>query len=174
MTSDESISAKEMFKDFVQIGVVVRDLEKAMKALSEVFGIGPFRTFTYPPPERKDIRLFYRGEESEFSHRLAFTEMGPIELELIQPLTGESTLTEFLNEHGEGVHHIRFNVPDVSPVIDYLNERGIKTTLSGDGLRPGTNWVHFDTQEEVGFTIEVMDVLPGTDGRTPRSLDEIS
>ena len=33
----------EMFNNFVQIGIVVRDLDRTVKALSEIFGIGPWR-----------------------------------------------------------------------------------------------------------------------------------
>jgi hypothetical protein len=112
----------------------------------------------------------YRGKPGRFSHRIAFTELGPVELEIVQPLEGESTLTEFLETHGEGLHHLRFNVQDVQQVIDYLAPHGIEPAMSGVGLRPGTTWMHLDTAEQVGFVIEVMNVLPGTDGRTPKVL----
>ena len=129
----------------------------------------PFAISPIPPNERTWKRT-YRGEPGDFSHRIAFTELGPVELEIVQPLTGESGLTEFLEEHGEGIQHIRFNVDDLQPVLDYLAGRGIEPLMSGTGLRPGTTWVHLDTADKVGFVIEVMNTLPGTDGRTPQKL----
>ena len=45
---------KKAFRDLVQIGVVVRDLDHTVKFLSEVLGLGPFRYITYPP-ERGDF-----------------------------------------------------------------------------------------------------------------------
>jgi hypothetical protein len=161
---------KEMFRNFVQIGVVVRDLDRTVQALSGLFGLGPFRYTTYPS-ERADMKTIYRGEPGQFSHRIAFTELGPIELEIVQPLTGESTLTEFLREHGEGLHHIRFNVEDVQAVLDYLAGKNVLPSMSGTGIRPGTKWVHLDTAEMIGFVIEVMNTLPGSDGRTPKVLE---
>jgi methylmalonyl-CoA/ethylmalonyl-CoA epimerase len=102
---------------------------------------------------------------------MAFTELGPIELELIQPLTGESIWADFLEEHGGGLHHIRFNVSEIEPVLEYLAGHGIEVTQIGSGLRPGTAWANFDTESKIGFTIEVMKALPGTDGRTPQIVD---
>lgn len=162
------VVASEMFHDFVQIGVVVRDLEKTTAALSEIFGMGPFRTIEWPPADRADIERHYYGEPGEFSARMAFTELGPVELELIQPLEGESIWADFLRERGEGIHHIRFNVPDIQPVIEYLNGHGIQAAQMGSGLRPGTTWANFDTQSQVGFVIEAMNALPDSDGRTPQ------
>ena len=164
-------AAREMFSDFVQIGVTVRDLDRTIKVLSEVFGLGPFRTIMWPPPDRDDFERTHRGEPSDFTARIAFTELGPIELEIVQPLTGESAHSEFLDEHGEGIQHIRFNVPDMQPVIEHLAGHGIEPVTSGSGLRPGTAWIHFDTSDKVGFTIEVMNVLDGVAGRTPQIVD---
>ena len=157
--------------ELVQVGIVVRDMDRTVKYLTEVFGLGPFRFVTYPPEGRTDMQLTYRGEVGHFSHRLAFTQLGPIELELIQPLEGESALTEFLREHGEGIQHIRFNTAELQPLLTYLSEKGVEPMMSGSGLRPGTKWVHMDTAAEAGFVIELMNVLPNTDGRTPLIVD---
>ena len=170
-TAPSGAPGKEMFSDFVQIGVIVRDLDRTVKVLSEVFGLGPFRTIMWPPPDRADFERIHRGEPSDFTLRVAFTELGPIELEIVQPLTGKSAHSEFLDEHGEGIQHIRFNVPDMEPVIESLAAHGIEPVMSGSGLRPGTVWVHFDTSDKVGFTIEVMNVLAGVEGRTPEIVD---
>jgi hypothetical protein len=56
-------------------------------------------------------------------------------------------------------------------VIKYLAGRGVGVAQMGSGLRPGTTWANLDTQHLVGFTIEIMNVLPGTDGRTPQIVE---
>lgn len=167
MMTNETISLGGAPCEFVQIGILVKDLDQTVKVLTEVFHIGPFQHIIYPPENRPDIQLDYRGEVGKFSHRLAFARLGQIELEIIEPLSGESTLTEFIREHGEGIHHIRFNTPDLDTSLAFLSQKGIQPMMSGSGLRPGTRWVHLDTQEQVGFVIEMMNVLPNTDGRTP-------
>jgi len=169
MNSDKTeTSPKEMFNDFVQIGVVVADLDQAMQHLIEIFGIGPFRVTDWPPEGRTDIQKFYYGKPGNFTARMAFTELGPVELELIQPLEGESIWGDFLREHGGGIHHIRFNVDKAEPVKEYLAENGIETAQQGSGIRPGTTWMNFASEDKVGFVIEIMNVLPGSNGRTPK------
>lgn len=165
------VNPKEIFNNFVQIGVVVADLDASIKNLSEIFGIGPFRVIDWPPEGRTDIEKYYHGQPGNFTARMAFTELGSVELELIQPMEGESIWADFLREHGGGIHHIRFNVDNTRPVQEYLSEKGIESAQHGSGIRPGTTWMNFDSEEKVGFVIEIMNVLAGTDGRTPQILN---
>ena len=172
MTDKTLVKPKEKFFDnFVQIGVVVEDLDKSIKNLTEIFGMGPFRVIDWPPADRSDIQKYYHGEPADFTARMAFTELGSIELELIQPVSGESIWDDFLRERGGGVHHIRFNVDDIQSVQSFLDEHGIISAQHGSGIRPGTTWMNFASEEQVGFIIEIMNVLPGTDGRTPQIED---
>jgi len=159
------------FKRFTQVGVVVRDLDHSVQALEMIFGIGPFRVIDWPPPDRPDMKKFYHGQPGNFTARMAFADLGNAELELIQPVEGESIWADFLHNHGEGIHHIRFNVDDIHPVIEYLAQHEITPAQQGSGLRPGTNWVNFGTEDQVGFVIEIMNALPWTDGRTPKFVD---
>jgi len=164
-------AAQKLFNDFVQIGVVVDDMDQSIKALTEVFGMGPFRVIDWPPAGRSDIERYYYDQPADFTARMAFTELGPIELELIQPVSGKSIWADFLAQHGPGIHHIRFNVLDLQPVVDYLAGHEIGIAQMGSGIRPGTTWANFDTEGRVGFTIEVMQALAGTSGRTPMIVD---
>ena len=113
----------------------------------------------------------YHGQPADFTARMAFAELGPIELELIQPLAGESIWADFLAEHGPGLHHIRFNVPEMEPVVAHLAGHNFDITQMASGIRPGTSWANFATEQLVGFTIEVMRPVPGTSGRTPALVD---
>lgn len=168
---DDVAAARQLFCDFVQIGAVVQDLDESIKVLSEVFGLGPFRVITWPPEGRTDIVKFYYGQPGNFTARMAFAELGPVELELIQPLTGESIWADFLAKHGPGIHHIRFNVPELEPVVAYLASHDIGIAQMGSGIRPGTSWANFDTERLIGFTIEAMKTVPGSSGRTPAIVD---
>jgi catechol 2,3-dioxygenase-like lactoylglutathione lyase family enzyme len=158
---------KEYFRICVQVGAVVRDLDQTIRVLTDVFGFGPFRVIDWPPAGRTDIEEYYYGKPVNTTARKAFTDLGAVELELIQPIEGESIWADFLKKHGPGLHHIRFNVPELEPVVEYLGESNIKASQVGSGIRPGTVWANFDTEDIVGFTIEVMKTFPGTDGKTP-------
>lgn len=162
-------SPKQMFSRLVQVGVVVRDLDRVLKALEEIFGIGPFRTIDYPPQDwgRDDWHRHYYGEPGDFTARLAVVDLGVVELELIQPTSGRSIWFDFLEKHGEGLHHLRFNVDDVDQVVGYLGRKGIRPSQGGDGLWPSARYVYFDTEEVIGFCLEIRNQIPGTDGKSP-------
>ena len=162
----------DAFHHVYQIGIVVRDLDKAMNLLSKVFGVGPFRETTFPPPGRGDMDRRYHGQPGDFVYHQAFADLGNVELEVIQPLTGSSIWSDFLEKHGEGIHHIRFNTFELDRLTDYLAGQGIASIMSGNGIRPGTSWANFDTEELIGFTIEVMQAIPGTSGLTPTQLTQ--
>jgi methylmalonyl-CoA/ethylmalonyl-CoA epimerase len=169
--SHPAATAKELFSNFVQIGVVVADVDKATHYLTEIFGIGPWRIIDWPPAGRTDIQKFYYGELGDFTARMAFAELGTVELELIQPKEGKSIWADFLRDHGGGIHHLRFNVDDIEPVQAHLAQYGIVSAQHGSGIRPGTLWMNFASEDKIGFVMEIMKVMPGTTGRTPAIVD---
>ena len=173
MPENTSYDPKQVFKSCVQVGCVVADIDRSMDALTKIFGIGPFRCIDWPPAGREDMNRQYHGRSADFTARMAFAEIGAIELELIQPVSGESVWADFLREHGGGIHHIRYNVDDPESLMEYLAGHGIGVSQEAAGIRPGTRWALFDTEALIGFTMEIMKPVAGTDGRTPMIVDGV-
>jgi hypothetical protein len=146
----------DMALDCVQVGVVVKDLDKTVRELSEVFGIGPFRIVVQPPPDRDDIEQTYMGKPVDSAIRIAYADVGRIEFEIIEPLTGPSIWLDFLEQRGEGIHHVRFNTTNIQPAIEHLASQGIDVIHQGTGINPGIVWSYFDTAPRIGFTVEVV------------------
>ncbi len=46
-------------------------------------------------------------------------------LELIEPVSGESFLTDYLEAHGPGLHHVTLEVADIDAVVETLDAQGI-------------------------------------------------
>jgi methylmalonyl-CoA/ethylmalonyl-CoA epimerase len=134
----------------VQIGAVVHDAQATMEKLSAVFGFGPWHVYEWPK-HRTEMRGRYRGQPGNFRFLMAFTQLGHIELELVQPLEGDSIYAEFLREKGEGLHHIHFDIPDVEGAVGQWRSEGIEIIQSGTGLRPGAMWAYLNTAELPGF-----------------------
>ena len=150
-------------KQPVQIGIVVSDLTRATRLLTELFGIGPFRFIEWP--NRPDSKYYFRGNEEQIKIRQAFTQVGPLELELIQPLEGEkNAYFEFLKQKGGGIHHILFEVENMDDAIRNLAADRVEVLQAGTGIRPGTRWALLDTQTLIGFLLELRQVAPGCDG----------
>jgi methylmalonyl-CoA/ethylmalonyl-CoA epimerase len=151
----------------LQLGIVVKDLDKTLSYLKECFGITPFQTGIWPPEGKKELPRYYYGKPSDFTAKMAFVDMGNIELEIIQPLSGANIYFDFIEKKGEGLHHIRFNVPDNDEFTERMSQNGIGVTQWGMGLRPGTKWIYYDSEDALGFIVESINTIPGTDGKTP-------
>ena len=90
-------------------------------------------------------------------------DFGNIEIELIEPISGESGYSKYLEEHGEGLHHMMFEVPDLDEAVSLFSQLGINVLFGGTGNRPGTTWLHLDTIEMLGWSIELRNSLPKQD-----------
>jgi len=159
----ESEASTVSLERAVQIGIVVRDLKQTTELLAGLFGIGPFHFIEWP--NRPDSRYWFRGQREPIKIRQAFTQVGPLELELIQPLEGDNNAyKQFLDETGGGIHHVLFETKDMDQAVARLNEQGVGVLQSGDGIRPGTRWVLLDTQALVGFLLELRHRPGDSDG----------
>ena len=103
----------------------------------------------------------YKGTESKFTAKFCFFDLGNIELEIIQPLTGDTIWQDFLNEKGPGLHHIKFSVPSHEPTKKHFERNNIEISQRGSsvGKNAGKEWVFYDTDEKVGFAVELMNEL---------------
>jgi methylmalonyl-CoA/ethylmalonyl-CoA epimerase len=115
--------------DLIQVAYVVKDLDVAMKKYWEIFKIGPWDVYTFAPPALQES--MFRGKPSDHTYRLAITWINDVQLELMQPLTGRSLYDEFLEEKGEGLHHIKFYYKDCQKILAEFKAKGINVIQSG-------------------------------------------
>ena len=120
---------KPIFNKVNQIGMVVKDAEASAKRYWDDVGIGPWRFYTIQPSTSSDMVL--RGKPVEHSFIAAIANVGDVELELIQPLDGDSLYAEHLAQHGEGLHHLEFGVDDFNETMSHLKEKGYSEIQSG-------------------------------------------
>ena len=97
------------------VGIVVADLEGAGRDLERRYGHAQERVFDLQVED-----ALVHGRRRSFSARYGFIPLGNTDIELIQPLEGESPYTEFLDEHGEGVHHLAFVVDSIDAHLEHL------------------------------------------------------
>lgn len=150
-----------VFRNPIQIGLIVEDLEETLCNLQNLLGIGPFRVVEFPPEGQEDVMRKYKGEDSDFTAKFCFFDLGNIEIEVIQPLTGKSIWRDFLDKKGPGIHHIKFSVPEHDPIKKYMQEKNIDISQMGAsvGKNAGKEWVFYNTDDQVGFAVEVMNEI---------------
>jgi len=143
-----------MLREIVHICIVVRDVEKTAETFAEKFGIGPWRIRVIQTPSS---RASVRGEPVDYTLKFGHARVGPIVLELVETLEGKTIYQEFLEKHGEGLHHI--GVPTPLPFKDELekwNSLGIETLQVNKMEDPEEGWAYMDTQDLVGCLIEIL------------------
>ncbi len=120
-----------------QVAWVGRDLDKALETFRPIFG--EFTTM-----ESKLEGTTFRGRSSDVTLKLGFGRSGPLEIELIEVVSGESPHSEWLAQHGEGVHHIRFKVDDLAVPLAKLQALGFETIWSHEIPQVGARWAYLE------------------------------
>ena len=138
-----------------QIGILVKNAKRTAELLSMLMGVGPWRFEEWPPQNRPEWESFSDGKPTKWRAILAFAEYENIELELIETYEGECGYTEFIGKRGEGLHHLQFRVDDVDIAAEKFMEQGINLKMGATGRRPGTKWVLLDTEDLIGFAVEI-------------------
>ncbi len=138
-----------------QIGLVVRDIEKTAKIYADVFGMDVPNVIITDTEDKAHTRL--RGASTQARAKLAFFNMGSLSLELIEPVGEPSTWKEFLDEHGEGVHHIAFQIKGMEEVLAYLDGKGIPAVQRGDYT--GGRYAYVDGAPSLGVVLELLENL---------------
>lgn len=110
-----------MIEQIDHIGIVVKDLDKAIKVYSEAFGL-----------KVKMIDVL-----EEFQVKIAFIPVGEVLVELLEPI-GPGAIRDFLRKGG-GLHHICFKVTDIDIALGEIGKklklRDKKPRLGGAGSR---------------------------------------
>jgi methylmalonyl-CoA/ethylmalonyl-CoA epimerase len=136
-----------------QIGLIVRDIERSIESYCRVLGLPRPDVIITDGPEIAHTR--HRGNPTDARARLAFFNMGQLNLELIEPIGGPSTWQEFLDEKGEGVHHIAFFVKDTEQAVISLEENGIGVIQQGDYT--GGRYTYVDSAPALGVILELLE-----------------
>ena len=135
--------------DFAHIGFIVKDIEKSKDYVSSLFGLDRWTTFDY------DATAETMMVGDPFKLKIAGTMLGPVGIELIQPVESpHSVWGQYIENHGEGIHHIAFKVKNFQDTVLKLEEKGAKVLVS---VMPGagTYWGYIAT-EPAGIIIELM------------------
>ena len=104
-------------------------------------------------------RNFYKnGKPIQVKAKIAWVNFGNVELELIEPQDQHSLYSDFLKEHGPGIHHVMLGTSDYITGLDHMDSQNIAAI--GGGELQGTRFQMFDTQELLGFICEIADGDP--------------
>ena len=144
--------------ELTKIVHVVGDIESAAARFSALFGTEKPKVVHTTPPDGSDPRVFtwYRGRNITGRVKLANLKMGPVTVELIEPVDGESPWAEFHQNHGDGIFSLVFTVKDFDAHIERLEAEGMPIYHRGE--YPGGRYAYFESKDQLGVTLCVQEI----------------
>lgn len=154
LTTDTKVDNRIDLGPIIQVGIVVYDAQAACDAWTSRFKLDPPHIVDWPMTgQNLEGTAMYHGRPANFKMRLAFLQAGPVQIEFLQPLEGNNIYSDFLAEHGEGLHHILFEAKDPAAIIAGIGAPVLQS--GGSTLRPGATWSYLDTQEMLKTIVEL-------------------
>jgi methylmalonyl-CoA/ethylmalonyl-CoA epimerase len=135
-----------------QIAYAVHDLEQSLPIYTALYG--EFEVGVSPLSD-----CTFRGESIDCSLKLAVNRDGPVEIELIEVLEGRTPHSEFLEAHGEGLHHVRFGVDELDPTLRALDRAGYETIFY-KRFGPTVGFAYVEAPREIGASLIELLELP--------------
>jgi methylmalonyl-CoA/ethylmalonyl-CoA epimerase len=142
-----------------QIGFVVPDCDAAVKAATEVFGLGPFNTYDV---DGADMAATFRGEAVPWKIRVAVNGGTP-QVEFIESTGGPNIYEEATAAGRAGLHHLGFYIETSDGMDDVdaaMAEQGFANIQGGQ--TDGARFAYYDTEERLGFISEIIWLAPGS------------
>jgi hypothetical protein len=139
-----------------QIGILVADLDAAMRAAHDVAGLTPWMVYAMSAAKARTWE--YRGRPGTFSMTAALHGDGP-QVELVQPLTGPSIYHDWIADRGHGLHHLGFLVDDLATSVRDMEAAGFEVIQqgTGHGLAGDGGHAYFDTVATLGVLLEAIE-----------------
>lgn len=147
---------KSPFYSLHHISIAVRNIDEAIKFYTSI-GIGPFEDY---PPLKEYIKIDVPDEIGFDNLKIKVVQIGPIQIQLIQPGEGKSLYKDFLEKKGEGVYHIGFVVEDIDNSEAELKKLGLNVLSSGR-REDGSGFSYLDTAGKGGVTLLIRQSPPG-------------
>ena len=150
-----------LFTQVTQIGMVVPDLEAAIRHYEEDYGIGPWQRWELDPERASDVQV--NGQPAELWRvKVASAMVGSMHWELTEPLDDQSIFGKFLVATGGGVHHLAVAAPGYDAALAVPAGQGRELVMSGTFY--GVRVSYLPTDRDLGVLLEVFDRMPGDVG----------
>lgn len=110
-----------MLENLYHVAVAVRNLEEVEKLYETALGL---------KVEHREV-----VEEQGVKTSMLVPSRGGTAIELLEPVDSNSPISKFLENRGEGIHHICFAVDDIEAALERLKKEGVR--LIDETPRPG-------------------------------------
>lgn len=131
------------------VGIAVPDLDAAIEFYATAFG----------------VRVVHEEVNEEQGVREAMLAVGDSGscIQLLAPLSPESTIAKFLDRSGPGIQQIAYGVDDVVAAADALRARGVRMLYDEPKVGTAGSLVNFAHPKDCGgVLVELVQSAPGS------------
>ncbi len=126
------------YEGLFHIGIIVADMNRGMADIARRFGVA------FPDPREANVRVRYRGVESQVPVKFAYSMQGPPYIELIESVPG----TVWEASSGSRIHHLGVFCDNIEDEIAKLESEGFTyeaASLGADGSMQGAQYINNET-----------------------------
>lgn len=139
-----------------QIAFVVNDIDQAVASFNKLLGILEPEWFLTGAHDRSQV--FYKGEPSDTQSKLVFIDTPSVQIELMEVNEEPSTMRDYLEGNGEGIHHLAFVVDKIADCLEPLAKSNYKLMQSGEftSVNKG-RYAYLDTEATLKTVFELLE-----------------
>ena len=148
-------------KVLTQVCIIVRDVDASTARYAEILGIDMSPNFQTTLLHDHTHATYY-GQPTDARAKLSALDIGHLQFELLQPLEPPSAWGDFLDQHGEGIHHVAFFVPKTDVTAESFKQYGY--TITQQGLFTGQTgmYTYLDTDKDMAVVVELLEHFGGS------------
>ncbi|MCK4965853.1 VOC family protein [bacterium] len=152
---NDNLSNYEKLGEVRHLGWVVSDIHKTAEYWEKI-GLPKIKI-------RENVHLHrgvYRGKQMDAYVHSGWTELEGMGIEFFQPVKGESAFSEFLTKHGEGIHHLAFEMnshEELEKEVTRWKDMGVGVQAEGswETQYGKARFVYMDTEPAGGLVFEL-------------------
>lgn len=91
--------------------------------------------------------------------QVTFIPVGESEIELVKPLSDDSTVAKFLTDRGPGMHHLCLEVDDMAEMLDVLRKKGVRLINDVPLEEPGRKMAFIHPKSTGGVLVELYQLI---------------
>ena len=149
---------KPLFTKVLQVAMVVKSVDETVRTYYDKYGIGPWNIYEFNPENVEDMKL--NGIRADYKMRIGLATIGETRIELMEPIDDKAIYASWLKEHGEGLHHVAYEVRDHDEIRKIITENN-RITVIQEGKWLGIHqYTYFDTEKDLKHISEIYKSVP--------------
>lgn len=146
------------------VGLSVKNIDEAVKYYESLGGKAAERPANVLDSANfKEFRSYNDTNPQPWKIKIKMAQIGPLMLELTEPVEGDNYNTTYLKAHGEGANHIAFQVDDLAAEVKELEDKGVPAMYYAKGA-----YAYMDARKVGGVVIELFQKRDRPTGPPPQ------